>query len=78
LERLNRALPLEAITAAVAGSPRDHSTTSPEAANREVYLVLKEGIKVCEPDKGRGGQKTERARSTPVGRMWWASSTACH
>ena len=32
------------------------------AANREVYLLLKEGIKVSVPDKQRGGQKTERLR----------------
>ena len=31
-----------------------------EAANRDVYLLLKEGIKVSEPDRERGGQKTER------------------
>jgi len=33
-----------------------------EAANREVYLLLKEGIKVSVPDRERGGQKTERVR----------------
>ncbi len=31
-----------------------------EAANREVYLLLKEGIKVSVPDRERAGQKTER------------------
>ena len=33
-----------------------------EAANREVYLLLKDGIKVSVPDRERGGQKTERVR----------------
>lgn len=33
-----------------------------EAANREVYLLLKEGITVSVPDRERGGQKTERLR----------------
>jgi type I restriction enzyme R subunit len=33
-----------------------------EAANREIYQLLKEGIKVSVPDKERGGQKTERLR----------------
>jgi len=33
-----------------------------EAANREVYLLLEEGIKVSVPDRERGGQKTERVR----------------
>jgi len=41
---------------------RDRSAMSLEAANREVYLLLKEGIKVSVPDKERGGQKTERLR----------------
>ena len=68
LERLNPALPPEAITAAVDELTRDRSAMSLEAANREVYLLLKEGIKVSvpenEPDglRERGGQKTERLR----------------
>ena len=33
-----------------------------EAANREVYRLLKEGIKVSVPDREHGGQKTERLR----------------
>jgi type I restriction enzyme R subunit len=62
LTRLNPALPPEAITAAVDELTRDRSSMSLEAANREVYLLLKEGIKVSVPDKERGGQKTERLR----------------
>ncbi|MFZ4483045.1 MAG: type I restriction endonuclease subunit R [Chthoniobacterales bacterium] len=62
LERLNPALPPEAVTAAVDDLTRDRSAMSLEAANREVYLLLKEGIKVSVPDKERGGQKTERLR----------------
>jgi type I restriction enzyme R subunit len=62
LVRLNPALPPEAITAAVDELTRDRSAMSLEAANREVYLLLKEGIKVSVPDKERGGQKTERLR----------------
>ncbi len=50
LERLNPALPPEAITAAVDKLTRDRSAMSLEAANREVYLLLKEGIKVSVPD----------------------------
>jgi type I restriction enzyme R subunit len=68
LERLNPALPPEAITAAVDELTRDRSAMSLEAANREVYLLLKEGIKVSVPDAetdatphrgprpGRGGE----------------------
>jgi type I restriction enzyme R subunit len=62
LERLNPALPPGAITAAVDELTRDRSAMSLEAANREVYLLLKEGIKVSVPDTERGGQKTERLR----------------
>src|SRR6267142_2777225 len=50
LERLNPALPPEAITAAVDELTRDRSAMSLEAANREVYLLVKEGIKVSVPD----------------------------
>jgi type I restriction enzyme R subunit len=66
LERLNPALPPEAITAAVDELTRDRSAMSLEAANREVYLLLKEGIKVSVPESdstphpgplpGRGGE----------------------
>ena len=62
LERLNPALPPEAIAAAVDELIRDRSAMLLEAANREVYLLLKEGIKVSVPDRERGGQKTERVR----------------
>ncbi len=41
LERLNLALPPEAITAAIDELTRDRSAMSLEAANREVYLLLK-------------------------------------
>ena len=52
LERLNPALPPEAITAALDELTRDRSAMSLEAANREVYLLLKEGIKVSVADTG--------------------------
>ena len=55
LERLNPALPPEAITATVDELTRDRSAMSLEAANCEVYLLLKEGIKVSVPDHERGG-----------------------
>ena len=62
LERLNPTLPPEAITAAVDELTRDRSAMLLEAANREVYALLKEGIRVSVPDLKRGGQKTERLR----------------
>ncbi len=60
LERLNPALPSEAIATAIDDLTRDRSAMSLEAANRETYLLLKEGIKVSVPDREHGGQKTER------------------
>ena len=62
LERLNPSLPPEAISAAVDELTRDRSAMLLPAANRDVYLLLKEGIKVSVPDRERGGQKTERLR----------------
>src|SRR5216683_4754167 len=62
LERLNPTLPPEAISAAVDALTRDRSAMIPAAANREIYLLLKEGITVSLPDSERGGQKTERLR----------------
>ena len=51
LERLNPALPPEAITAAVDELTRDRSAMSLEAANHEVYRLLKEGIPVSVAEK---------------------------
>ncbi len=62
LRLLNPALPAEAITAAEDELTRDRSAMLPEQAKREVYLLLKEGVKVFMPDRERGGQKTERPR----------------
>jgi len=62
LQRLNAAVPPEAISSAVDQLTRDRSAMIPAAANREVYLLLKDGITVSLPDHERGGQKTERLR----------------
>ena len=62
LERLNPLLPPEALTAAVDELTRNRSAMSLEAANREMYLLLKEGIKVSVADRERGGQKVERVQ----------------
>lgn len=62
LDKLNPSLPGEAIAAAMDELLRDRSVMSPEAANREVYLLLKDGISVSVPDKEHGGQRTERLR----------------
>jgi type I restriction enzyme R subunit len=60
LERLNPALPPESVTAALEELTIDRSAMLLEHANREVYQLVKEGIKVSLPDRQRGGQKTER------------------
>ena len=60
--KFNPALPPEAISNAVDELARDRSAMSLEAANREVYRLLKEGITVSVPDRDHGGQKTERLR----------------
>ncbi len=64
--KFNPKLPPEAIGNAVDELTRDRSAMSLEAANRELYRLLKEGITVSVPDRERGrqsgGQCTERLR----------------
>ena len=62
LETLNPTLPPEAITVAVDELARDRSAMSLVAANREVYALLKDGVKVSVPDREQGGQKIARVR----------------
>ncbi len=62
LTKLNPALPGEAIQTAIDELARDRSAMSLEAANREIYRLLKDGIPVSLPDRENGGQKTERLR----------------
>jgi len=62
LEKLNPALPPEALMVAVDELARDRSAMSLVAANREVYALLKDGVKVAVPDREQGGQKIARVR----------------
>jgi type I restriction enzyme R subunit len=62
LTKLNPGLPAEAIQTAIDELVRDRSAMSLEAANREIYRLLKEGIPVSIPDREHGGQKTKRLR----------------
>ena len=62
LTRLNPGLPPEAVQTAIDELVRDRSAMSLEAANREVYRLLKDGIAVSVPDRAHGGQKIERLR----------------
>ena len=54
LVHLNPALPRDAIDAAIDELTRDRSAMSLEAANREVYRLLKDGIAVSVPDTKHG------------------------
>src|SRR5262245_25676692 len=62
LGRFNPTLPPEAITTAIDELTRDRSAMSLEAANREIYHLLKDGIPVSVPDREHGGQKNERVQ----------------
>jgi len=55
-------LPLEAINAAVDELSRDRSAMTPAAANRELWTLMRDGVKVSVPDAAKGGVKTERVR----------------
>ncbi len=62
LARLNPSLPPEAISAAVDELSRDRSAMTPTAANRELWALMRNGVKVSVPDAVKGGLKTERVR----------------
>ncbi len=62
LERLNSALPVEAINLAIDELARDRSAMSLGAANRDIWELLRDGVKVSISDRERGGLKTERVR----------------
>jgi type I restriction enzyme R subunit len=62
LAKFNPETPAEAIQAAMDEVLRDRSAMALEAANHEIYRLLKEGIPVSVPDRENGGQKTERLR----------------
>lgn len=62
LARLNPSLPPEAITAAVDELSRDRSAMTPAAANRELWALMRDGVKVSVPDLVKGGLKIERVR----------------
>ncbi|NNM69009.1 MAG: type I restriction endonuclease subunit R [Gallionella sp.] len=62
LVRLNQSLPSEAINAAVNELSRNRSAMLPTAANRELWALMRDGVKVSVPDLVRGGQKNEQVR----------------
>ena len=61
LDRLNPGLTADAYEQAVEALVRDRSKQLPVNANREVYDLIKDGVKVTVPDE-QGGQTTETLR----------------
>lgn len=61
LERLNPGLPADAYAQAIEQVARDRSKQLAVNANREVYDLIKDGVKVTVPDE-HGGQSTETLR----------------
>jgi type I restriction enzyme R subunit len=62
LQGLNPEAPQEAIQHALDQLSRDRSAMSLEAANREIYQLVKDGVPVSLPDRENGGQKVDRLR----------------
>src|SRR5690606_9993209 len=61
LERLNPGLPREAVEQAIEELARDRSALSPAQANREVYRLLRDGVKVHYRDED-GAEVEETVR----------------
>ena len=62
LQRLNQNAPDEAIRAAIEELTRDRSRLSAAAANREIYQLLKNGVRVPVPDPAGDGETVEVVR----------------
>ena len=62
IERLNPTIPSEAIQQTIDELNRDRSRMAPAAANREVYDLIKNGVRVHVPDPDGGGDTVELVR----------------
>ncbi|MBK6961447.1 MAG: type I restriction endonuclease subunit R [Gammaproteobacteria bacterium] len=69
LGKFNPTLPPEAIQTAIDELTRDRSAMSLEAANREVYRLLKEGITVSVPDRALSPGPSPRGRGEEKARL---------
>jgi len=61
-QRLNEGFPETAIDSAIDEVSRDRSAMTLEAANRELWALMRDGVKVSIPDQEKGGVKTERVQ----------------
>ena len=70
LEQLNPDLPADALDQAIEELIRDRGAMSPTQANREVYLLLKDGVQVKIPTPAGDGESVESVKlidwNTPV------------
>ena len=64
LARLNPGMPGEALDSAVEEIARDRSALNPVTANREIYRLLKDGVKVRVPDETATRSTSPSASST--------------
>jgi type I restriction enzyme R subunit len=71
LEKLNPDLPAEAITKAIEELTRDRSVMSPAAANREIYRLIKDGVKVKAGGKAEGGKQRGDEETVTVKVIDW-------
>ena len=62
MERLNPGLSREAVAGAIEELLRDRSVMNPVAANREVYLLLRDGVRVAFLDPKAGEQTSDYVR----------------
>jgi len=62
LKKINPELPSEAFAETIDELTRDRSRLSMPAANREIYQLLRNGLKVHIPDPEGGGEKVETIR----------------
>jgi len=66
LRKLNKQLPESALSAAIDGLTRDRFSMEPEAANRELYELLKQGVLVSLPnDSPREDSRNRRPLPPP-------------
>jgi type I restriction enzyme, R subunit len=77
LERLNPGLPADVYAQAIEQLARDRSKQLAPNANREVYDLVKDGVKVTVPDE-HGGQTSETLRvidwTVPANNDWFLAS----